>query len=129
MNRCPHPEFTHQKAFSLLELLLVISVFTIISAASYPIINNFGTASDYSEAQAKAEALTAAKILYWKNDATAEASWDAAGTDSSKFDLLKPYLEGVASGVSLTQFAAAPPYHQFDLGAGYRDRVTIVEGE
>ena len=125
--RQPTQRSRAEGAFSLPELLLVIAVLTIISAASYPIINNFSSASAYAEAKAKAEALTAAKILFYKSDPNAEKTWNATNSDSSKFSKLKPYLYGASNDLTIPHYAADPPYDQFDFGNGIRDRVTVIE--
>ncbi len=120
------PLWPSATAFSLPELLLVIAVFSAVSTASYPIFNNISAASAYHKAEAKAEALTAAKILYHKSDANAAASWNAAADEAAQFTLLKPFLTGIDSEDTLDDFAAAAPYNDFDLGNTTRDPVSIV---
>ncbi len=115
--------------FSLPELLIVIAVMAIVGTASYPIVNNLGEASNHAEAKAKAETLTAAKIVYKKSDPGAETAWEATDSDTARFQLLRDYLDGVSDQISLAEFAADPPYHQFNFGAGIRDRVTVIETE
>ena len=117
------------KAYSLPELLLVVVVTTVIGVASYPVIGNLSGASSYAEAHAKAEALTAAKILYRKSDPEANASWQGTNEDSARFGLLRPYLQGLPSDASLADFNADPPYDQLNLGSTLRDRVSVVESE
>ena len=106
---------------------MVIAVFSVISSASYPIINNFGAASAYNSAQAKAEALTAAKIIYAKSDADADTDWSTAADDDAKFALLLPYFKDLDEETTLADFAADAPYHQFTLGAQVHSLVSVVD--
>ena len=113
------------RAFSLAELLIVIAVTTIVGAASYPVINNLSGASSYAEANAKAEALTAAKIQFRKSDPSADTDWNAAATDSAKFQQLRPFLKGAPAELTLAEYSAETPYNQFNFGTKLRDRVTV----
>ena len=118
-----------ERAFSLPELLLVVVVTTIVGAASYPVINNLSGASSYAEANAKAESLTAAKILFRKSDPTADATWNSAASDAAKFDQLRPFLQGAPAGLTLSDYAAETPYDQFNFGTKLRDRVTLASAD
>ena len=79
----------------------------------------------YAEADAKAEALTAAKIHFRKSDPAAGTDWSGAGDDSEKFRQLRPFLQGTAVGLTLRKYVADTPYDQFDFEARLRDRVTL----
>lgn len=109
------------------ELLLVVSIIGVISALSYPVVNNFASANDLAEAESKAEALTVAKILFYRSDPVASGKWEAANQSASKFELIKPYLFHVsASESTLVEYAAAAPYDEFDMGATIKDPVYVI---
>lgn len=115
------------RAYSMPELLLVVSIIGIISALSYPVVRNFAAANDLAEAESKAEALTVAKILFYRSDSLASGKWEAAKKNDSKFELVKSYLFDVASSEStLAEYTAAPPYDVFDMGVTIKDPVYVI---
>ncbi len=116
----------HSSGFSMPELLLVIGIIGVISALSYPFVRGFNTANTHAEAQAKADALTAAKILFYRTDPIAAEKWQAT---AAPFELVKPYLYTTDDSLSLSEYAAAAPYDSFDFGSGVLDPVSVVDGE
>lgn len=63
------------------ESLLVVSIIGAISALSYPAVRNFTSANAYAEARSKAEALTAAQVLFYRSAPYAKSTWDDAQDD------------------------------------------------
>lgn len=115
------------RGFSFPEVLLVVSVIGVLSALSYPVVKNFASSNHLAEAQTKAEALTVAKILFYRTDPISEEKWEAAKSDNAKFNLVKPYLYQVAEGSNLSQYSVSPPYNKFVFGEHVKDPV-YVEG-
>ena len=113
--------------YSMAELLLVISIIGVISALSYPVVRNFSSANAYAEARSKAEALTAAKVLFYRSDPYAKSKWDNAQGDGPRFDLIKSFLDIDSANSSLDEYAAAPPYNAFELGDDVRNAVKLAE--
>lgn len=102
--------------YSMVESLLVVSIIGVISALSYPVVRNFTSANAYAEARSKADALTAAQVLFYRSAPYAKSKWDnAQDDDGARFDLIKPFLNIESAEASLEEYAAAPPYDTFDF--------------
>lgn len=118
-----------RKGFSLIEMLVVISVTVLVGTASYPTLRNLGGLTSQQEAIAKAEALTAAKLAFSRSSDQAADAWLTAESDQERFDHLHPYLKQAGfpqAETSLSAFSADPPYDQFDLGNRLRSIVRVA---
>lgn len=116
------------RGFSFPELLLVVSIIGVISALSYPIVRNFASANTYAEAQAKAEALTVAKILFYRTDPLASEKWSSAANEEAQFALVQDFLYQAEASLTLADYLPPVPFNEMELGEDIRDPV-LVPGE
>jgi len=91
-----HRYTAKRRAFSLVELLIVIVVLGIILYFAFPNIVQMRSDSEANLARARAEMLNLATAAYFQavGDRTAaRAGWVAAGSDEARYtSLLKPYI-------------------------------------
>lgn len=100
------------KAFSLLELLIVLVVLGVVLYFAFPNIVQMRSDSEDSLARARAEMLNLAVAAYFQavgDRTTAKANWAAAGSDAARYtSLLKPYI--AFPSASLTAFMPSSDY-------------------
>ena len=84
------------RGFSLVELLIVITILGIVLYFAFPNIVQMRSDSEDSLARARAEMLNLAVAGYFQavgDRTTAKANWSAAGSDEARYtSLLKPYI-------------------------------------
>lgn len=92
------------RAFSLVELLIVIVVLGVVLYFAFPNIVQMRSDSEANLARARAEMLNLAAAAYFQavgDRATARANWVAAGSDEARYsDLLRPYIAFPAASLS-----------------------------
>lgn len=99
-------------AFSLVELLIVITVLGIVLYFAFPNIVQMRSDSEDNLARARAEMLNFAAAAYFQavgDRTTARANWAAAGSDQARYaNLLKPYI--AFPSASLSAFMPSSDY-------------------
>lgn len=100
------------RAFSLVELLIVITVLGIVLYFAFPNIVQMRSDSEDNLARARAEMLNLAAAAYFQavgDRTTAKANWSAAGSDETRYaNLLKPYI--AFPSASLSAFMPSSDY-------------------
>jgi len=100
-------------AFSLVELLVVITILGVVLYFAFPNIVQMRSDSEASLARARAEMLNLAAAAYFQavgDRTTAKANWSSAGSDANRYtSLLKPYIAFPTD--TLTGFMPSSDYH------------------
>jgi prepilin-type N-terminal cleavage/methylation domain-containing protein len=103
---------TSNRAFSLLELLIVLVVLGVVLFFAFPNIVQVRKDSEDNLARARAEMLNLAAAAYFQavgDRATARQQWSAAGSDEARYNsLLKPYIAFPTA--SLSSFMPSSDY-------------------
>ena len=91
-----HRAKSSPKAFSLVELLVVITILGVVLYFAFPNIVQMRSDSEANLARARAEMLNLAVAAYFQavgDRTTAKANWSSAGSDANRYtSLLKPYI-------------------------------------
>ncbi|MFA5257037.1 MAG: type II secretion system protein [Opitutales bacterium] len=114
------------RAFSLIELIVVIAVMAIIAATIIPSISGTRDAATEQRAIAAAEALNLAQTRYRLENGTGH--WDDnGGIDAARYALVQPYLEyGEAYAAFTTRYA--PYTFTFQpLVSGHMQKVALAK--
>lgn len=96
------------KAFSLIELVVVIAVMAVIAAVIVPSISGSKEAAEEQSALSAAGTLNLAQVQYRLEHGT--ATWHATATDAGRYALIQSYLE---YNESWTAFQARYPKYTF----------------
>jgi prepilin-type N-terminal cleavage/methylation domain-containing protein len=93
MTNLPRQLRGHPRAFSLVELLIVLVILGVVMFLAIPNIVQVRSDSEDNLARARAEALNVAAAAYFQavGTQTAGAAWAAAG-DEGRYTLISPYL-------------------------------------
>ena len=97
----PRPCFC-SKAFTLVEILVVLAVVGIVLFFAFPNIVQVKSDSERELAKARAEALNLAATAYFQALGPTEAldRWSDATSSEAQYDLLKPYIAFPAATLS-----------------------------
>lgn len=118
----------HNKGgFSLIEIIVVISVLAIIVGLAVP---NFGGMDEAAAAQRAvdyAQAINIAKASYDLEIPTAEASWDATVNDADRYLDIRGYMSNAPADYTALNEEIAP-YTIVLLGVALDERVIVNDG-
>ena len=116
----------HLRGFSLVELLVVITVLGVILYFAFPNIVQVKSDSELSLAKARAETLNLAAAAYFQAVGTNAAATAWAGKSSeARYQLLTPYIAFPAS--SLSSFMPSADYTvTFDGSQPHRVKATLL---
>lgn len=113
-------------AFSLVELLVVITVLGVILFFAFPNIVQVKSDSERELAKARAEALNLAAAAYFQavGPTAAAAAW-AGKTDEQRYELLMPYIAFPAP--TLGQFLPSADYDiNFNASEPHRQKAVLL---
>jgi prepilin-type N-terminal cleavage/methylation domain-containing protein len=114
------------QGFSLLELLVVITVLGVILFFAFPNIVQVKSDSERELAKARAETLNLAAAAYFQavGPTTAAAAWSGA-SDEQRYVLIRPYIAFPAA--SLGAFLPSSDYDiNFHPSAPHRQKATLL---
>jgi prepilin-type N-terminal cleavage/methylation domain-containing protein len=114
------------RAFSLVELLVVIAVLGIVLFFAFPNIIQVKSDSEKDLAKARAETLNLASAAYFQAIGTnvAATSW-AGKTAEQRYQLITPYIAFPAA--SLSNFLPSSDYSiTFDASAPHKVKATLM---
>lgn len=112
--------------FSLVELLIVITVLGVILYFAFPNIVQVKSDSERELAKARAEALNLAAAAYFQavGPTAAAVAW-AGKTDEQRYELLMPYIAFPAP--SLSQFLPSTDYNlNFNASEPHRQKAVLL---
>ncbi len=115
------------RAFSLIELLVAISIIAVVLAIGIPGINAARDKAEVETMRTRAIALQNAKaqLVNAVGPATATTSWTGAANDEARYDdLLRPYLPESYPD-ALTTLIPSP--FSINLGSTAEDTVTLTD--
>ncbi len=90
-------------AFSLVELLAVVSIIGLITFLAFPKVTQMRSDGERNLAIARAEALNMAmaNLVQVRGRLTANQDWTTGANDTGRYDLVKPYLGFAESSLTL----------------------------
>jgi hypothetical protein len=114
------------RAFSLVELLVVIAVLGIVLFFAFPNIVQVKSDSEKDLAKARAETLNLASAAYFQAIGTNVAATNWAGkTAEQRYQLITPYIAFPAA--SLSNFLPSSDYSiTFDASAPHKVKATLM---
>lgn len=112
-----------KKAFTLLEIIVVIALVGVLAAMVYPSYSGIGPAGREQAAITKAETLNGAIFVYAKRIPNAASNW-AAADNAGKYALL--HAQGYLPNMPATLAGFQPAGFTFTLPGALNGRVAIT---
>ena len=123
-----NPSIHSSKAFSLLELIIVLVVIAVVISIGIPGITQARSNAERETMRSRAMALQTAKQSYISavGTLTAHNNW-VLNNDQSDYALLSPYLPGSAPS-ALSSYIVNPPYQVSMEGLGSSVNFYTISG-
>ena len=116
-----------RRAFSFMEVMIVVMILGIVAAVTYPLYSKIGDAGRYTTAATRARSIATARESYALTQPNAATAWSTAANDTARVQLL--ISANLLSGtVSPADYLTSPGGYGIALGTPVRGTTSLTKG-